>query len=82
MENAVATRPADTVARRRSRWVFFGLDKLTPGRRAWLIAVVTTAVLLTVMKAGNASTLAVVDGVRTLLPAVEATLPPELKISL
>jgi multidrug efflux pump subunit AcrB len=38
------------------------------------------AVLLTVMKAGNASTLAVVDGVRKLLPAVAATLPPELKI--
>jgi multidrug efflux pump subunit AcrB len=38
------------------------------------------AVLLTVMKAGNASTLSVVDGVRKLLPAVAATLPPELKI--
>ena len=38
------------------------------------------AVLLTVMKAGNASTLAVVDGVRKLLPVVSATLPPELKI--
>ena len=38
------------------------------------------AVLLTVMKAGNASTLAVVDGVRKLLPVVEATLPPELKV--
>src|SRR5215469_16604321 len=38
------------------------------------------AVLLTVMKAGNASTLAVVDGVRHLLPAVSATLPPELNI--
>ncbi|HTX36959.1 MAG TPA: efflux RND transporter permease subunit [Bryobacteraceae bacterium] len=38
------------------------------------------AVLLTVMKAGNASTLAVVGGVRKLLPAVEATLPPELKV--
>ncbi len=38
------------------------------------------AVLLTVMKAGNASTLAVVDGVRKLLPVVAATLPPELKI--
>src|SRR5579863_7242601 len=38
------------------------------------------AVLLTVMKAGNASTLAVVDGVRKTLPAVSATLPPELKI--
>ena len=38
------------------------------------------AVLLTVMKAGNASTLAVVDGVRKLLPVVSATLPPELRI--
>jgi multidrug efflux pump subunit AcrB len=38
------------------------------------------AVLLTVMKGGNASTLAVVDGVRKLLPSVSATLPPELKI--
>ena len=37
-------------------------------------------VLLTVLKAGNASTLAVVDGVRKLLPVVAATLPPELKI--
>ena len=37
-------------------------------------------VLLTVMKAGNASTLSVVNGVRKLLPAVSATLPPELKI--
>ena len=32
------------------------------------------------MKAGNASTLAVVDGVRKMLPTVAATLPPELKI--
>ena len=38
------------------------------------------AVLLTVMKNGNASTLSVVDGVRKMLPAIEATLPPELKI--
>jgi multidrug efflux pump subunit AcrB len=38
------------------------------------------AVLLTVMKAGNASTLAVVGGVRKLLPVVSATLPPELNI--
>ncbi len=37
-------------------------------------------VLLTVMKAGNASTLSVVNGVRKLLPVVSATLPPELKI--
>ncbi|HUB34927.1 MAG TPA: efflux RND transporter permease subunit [Bryobacteraceae bacterium] len=38
------------------------------------------AAVLTVLKAGNASTLSVVDGVRKLLPAVAATLPPELKI--
>jgi multidrug efflux pump subunit AcrB len=38
------------------------------------------AVLLTVMKGGNASTLSVVGGVRKLLPAVAATLPPELNI--
>jgi multidrug efflux pump subunit AcrB len=38
------------------------------------------AVLLTVLKAGNASTLAVVDGVRKLLPEVASTLPPEMKI--
>ncbi|HUI57600.1 MAG TPA: efflux RND transporter permease subunit [Bryobacteraceae bacterium] len=38
------------------------------------------AVLLTVLKAGNASTLAVVEGVRKLLPVVQATLPPTLRI--
>jgi len=38
------------------------------------------AVLMTVLKGGNASTLAVVEGVRKLLPAVAATLPPALKI--
>ncbi len=38
------------------------------------------AVLLTVMKAGNASTLSVVAGVRKLLPVVQNTLPPELKV--
>jgi len=38
------------------------------------------ATLLTVLKAGNASTLAVVDGVRKLLPVIAATLPPSLKI--
>lgn len=38
------------------------------------------AALLTILKAGNASTLAVVEGVRKLLPLVAATLPPELKI--
>ncbi|MBS1855377.1 MAG: efflux RND transporter permease subunit [Acidobacteria bacterium] len=38
------------------------------------------AALLTVLKAGNASTLSVVEGVRKLLPAVAATLPPALKM--
>lgn len=38
------------------------------------------AALLTVLKAGNASTLAVVAGIRKMLPAIRATLPPELKI--
>jgi len=37
-------------------------------------------VLLSILKAGNASTLDVVKGVRTLLPRVAQTLPPELKI--
>ena len=36
--------------------------------------------LVTVLKAGNASTLDVVEGVRDLLPRVASTLPPELKI--
>lgn len=36
--------------------------------------------LVTVLKAGNASTLDVVKGIHELLPRVEATLPPELKI--
>jgi len=36
--------------------------------------------LLTVLKAGNASTIDVVNGVRKLLPRVQTTLPPELKI--
>ncbi len=36
--------------------------------------------LLTILKAGNASTLDVVQGIRNLLPRVAATLPPELKI--
>jgi multidrug efflux pump subunit AcrB len=36
--------------------------------------------LVTVLKAGNASTLDVVKGIRDLLPRVETTLPPELKI--
>ena len=37
-------------------------------------------VLLSILKAGNASTLDVVKGVRGLLPRVAQTLPPELKI--
>src|ERR1700728_2628652 len=37
-------------------------------------------VLLTVLKAGDASTIDVVKGIRQLLPRVEQTLPPNLKI--
>jgi multidrug efflux pump subunit AcrB len=37
-------------------------------------------VIVTVLKAGSASTLDVVKGIRDLLPRVAATLPPELKI--
>jgi multidrug efflux pump subunit AcrB len=37
-------------------------------------------VLVTVLKAGSASTLDVVNGIRALLPQVATTLPPELKI--
>src|SRR4029450_11131016 len=37
-------------------------------------------VLVTVLKAGDASTLDVVNGIRTILPRVAATLPPQLKI--
>jgi CzcA family heavy metal efflux pump len=37
-------------------------------------------VLLSILKAGNASTLDVVKGVRTLLPRVAQTLPPELRV--
>ncbi len=37
-------------------------------------------VLLSILKAGNASTLDVVEGIRTLLPRVEQTLPPQLNI--
>src|SRR6266849_3126120 len=37
--------------------------------------------LLTVLKHGSASTLAVVDGVKALLPKIAATLPPDLKIN-
>ncbi len=37
-------------------------------------------VLMNILKAGNASTIDVVSGVRNLLPKVAQTLPPELKI--
>jgi multidrug efflux pump subunit AcrB len=36
--------------------------------------------LVTILKAGNASTIDVVDGIRKLLPRIQLTLPPELKI--
>jgi multidrug efflux pump subunit AcrB len=38
--------------------------------------------LLTVLRHGGASTLAVVQGVKNLLPKIQATLPPELNITL
>ena len=38
------------------------------------------AVLVTVLKGGNASTLNVVAGIKKLLPRVQQTLPPQLKI--
>src|SRR5437868_6589471 len=38
------------------------------------------ASLVTVQKAGNASTLDIVDGIKALLPRMQAALPPELKI--
>ncbi len=37
-------------------------------------------VLLVVLKSGNASTLSVVSGIRSILPRIKATLPPELQI--
>jgi CzcA family heavy metal efflux pump len=37
-------------------------------------------VLLSILKAGTASTISVVEGIRDMLPRVEQTLPPELKI--
>jgi len=43
------TRPGEPAVRRRSRWAFLGLEKLTTVRRAWLIGVVTAAVLITAM---------------------------------
>jgi multidrug efflux pump subunit AcrB len=38
-------------------------------------------VLLSVLKAGNASTLSAVQGIRDMLPRVEQTMPPNLKIT-
>jgi multidrug efflux pump subunit AcrB len=38
------------------------------------------AVLLTVLKSGNASTLSVVDRVRAILPKIKATLPPDIEL--
>jgi CzcA family heavy metal efflux pump len=40
----------------------------------------TRAVLTTILKAGSASTLAIVQGVKSALPKLEETLPPDLKI--
>src|SRR6201982_45953 len=39
------------------------------------------SVLLTIQKAGNASTLNVISGVKDLLPQIKSTLPPQLQIS-
>src|SRR5271168_3269201 len=38
------------------------------------------SVLLTIQKAGNASTLNVIAGIKALLPQIQTTVPPELKI--
>ena len=38
------------------------------------------AVLTTILKVGSASTLAIVQGIKDLLPKLEATLPPDFKI--
>ena len=38
------------------------------------------ASLLTIQKAGNASTLDVISGIKSMLPRIKASLPPELKI--
>jgi multidrug efflux pump subunit AcrB len=40
------------------------------------------SVLLTVQKAGDASTLNVISGIKALLPQIKETVPPQLKISL
>ena len=39
------------------------------------------AVLMTILKAGSASTLSVIDGIKSLLPRVEESLPPSLNLS-
>src|SRR6202047_5437054 len=39
------------------------------------------SVLLTIQKAGNASTLNVIAGIKALLPQIRATVPPQLQIS-
>jgi len=40
------------------------------------------SVLMTVLKSGSASTLAIIDGIKSALPRIEAGLPPSLKITL
>jgi multidrug efflux pump subunit AcrB len=39
------------------------------------------SVLLTIQKAGNASTLDVISGIKNLIPQIKSTLPPQLNIS-
>jgi len=39
------------------------------------------SVLLTIQKAGNASTLNVISGIKALLPQIETTIPPQLQIA-
>ena len=39
------------------------------------------SVLLTIQKAGNASTLSVIAGIKALLPQIAATVPPQLKMT-
>jgi len=39
------------------------------------------SVLLTIQKAGDASTLSVISGIKSILPRIAATVPPELKMS-
>jgi multidrug efflux pump subunit AcrB len=38
------------------------------------------AVLMTILKTGNASTIDIIDGIQARLPAAKATMPPDLKI--